>query len=318
MSNGTTIRALALEGFDGAPSVIDVPALEPGPGEVLVRVRAASVNAYDTFVAMGMMKDYMSYEFPVVIGTDLAGVVEAAGEGIEGFTVGDRVFGTLGAKGSVHDGTFAELSTPQAMALARTPDDVDDQQAGSLGIAGTTAMSAVEAVDPTDGASVLVVGATGGVGTFAIQLAAARGAHVVASVRSGDEDFVVGLGAAETVDYSNDLVATVGKRYPDGIGGLIDLVNRDPAGFAGLVGLVRDGGRAASVLGGAGESTEIGAVTVSNIGGDPTHLAALASLVGEGTIRTAIRRTYPLADAAQALTDFTSEHTLGKLVITML
>lgn len=317
MSDGKTIRALALEGFDSAPSVTDVPAPEPGPGEVLVRVRAASVNPFDTFVAIGMMKDRMPYEFPAVIGSDLAGVVEMAGEGVDGFTSGDRVFGMLGWKGSVHDGTFAELSTPQAATLARTPDGVDDQQAGSLGIAGTTAMSAVAAVDPTDGATVLVVGATGGVGTFAIQLAAARGAHVVASVRPGDEELVVGLGAVETVDYSGDLAATVRERYPNGIDGLIDLVNRDPAGFAALAGLVRDGGRATSALGGAGEATEIGAVGVSNIGGDPTHLTALAALVGQGTIRAAIGRTYPLADSAQALTDFTREHTLGKLVITM-
>ena len=159
------------------------------------------------------------------------------------------------------------------------------------------------------------MGATGGVGSFAIQLAALRGAHVIASVRPGDEDFVTDLGAAETVDYTGDVAAEIRRRYPDGIDGLIDAVNRDQAAFGGLVALVRDGGRATSVVGGAGDSTEVGGVTVSNSGGNPAHLSGLADLVVEGKLRVAIRRTYPLDEAARAVADFANEHTLGKLVI---
>jgi NADPH:quinone reductase-like Zn-dependent oxidoreductase len=221
----------------------------------------------------------------------------------------------MGMKGVIHDGSFAELATPQAAAIARIPDGVADDQAGSLGVAGTTAMSAVEAVDPIRAASVLIVGATGGVGTIAIQLAAARGAHVTASVRPGDEDVVRGLGAAETIDYTGDLVATIRERYPDGVDALLDLVNRDPETFATLVGLVRKGGRATSDVGAAGEASEIDGVTVSNTGGNPAHLDALAGLVANGTVHVHIQRTYRLADAAQALADFTNEHTLGKRVI---
>lgn len=317
MGDGKTIRALALESFESPPSVIDVPEPAAGPGEVLVRVRAASINAFDIFVAMGAMKDNMPHEFPAVIGSDLAGVVEAVGEDVEGLASGDRVFGMLGFKGSVHDGTFGELATPQAASLSRIPGGVDDQQAGSLGIAGTTAMSAVDAIAATTGGTVLIVGATGGVGTFAIQLAAAQGAHVIASALPDDEDVIRGLGAVETVDYTNDLPAAIRERHPDGVDGLIDLVNRDPAGFASLAGLVRDGGRATSSVGGAGEATEIGSVAVSNINGNPAHLEALANMIADGKLRAVIRRTYPLADAAQALTDFAQQHTLGKLVITV-
>jgi NADPH:quinone reductase-like Zn-dependent oxidoreductase len=317
MDDGKFIKALALEGFDRPPEVIDLPAPRPGPGEVLVRVHAASANAYDTVVAMGMMREYLPYEFPAVIGQDLAGAVEAVGEGVEAFAQGVRVFGTLGTKGVVHDGTFAELSNPQASALALTPDGVDDLQGGSLGVAGTTAMSAVDAVDPTAGTTVLVMGATGGVGSFAIQLATLRGAHVIASVRPGDEDFVAELGAAETADYTGDPTTTIRERHPKGVDALIDLVSRDPDAFAALVGLVRPGGRAVSSVGAAGEATEIGTVIVSNIGGNPAHLSPLAELVRAGKLRVAIRRTYALADAARALADFSNEHTLGKLVITM-
>jgi NADPH:quinone reductase-like Zn-dependent oxidoreductase len=311
------MRALALEAFDVPIAVTDVPEPEAGPGEVLVRIRAASVNAYDVGVAGGSMKDFMPYEFPAVIGNDIAGTVEAVGQGVEGFSIGERVFGSMGMKGMIHDGSFAELANPQAGSIAAAPDGLSDTDAGSLGVAGATAMSAVEAVDPGEGARVLIVGATGGVGTFATQLSALRHAHVIASVRPGDEDFVVDLGASETVDYTGDLVATIRGRYPDGIDAVIDAVNRDPGAFATLAGIVREGGRATSVVGGAGESPSLGGVAVSNSNGDPAHLPTLAGLVVQGELRTAARRTYPLADAANALQDFVNEHTLGKLVITV-
>jgi NADPH:quinone reductase-like Zn-dependent oxidoreductase len=311
------MRALALTSFDVPAAVMDVPEPVAGSGEVLVRLSATSVNAYDLGVAGGFMKAYLPYEFPAVIGNDVAGTIEGIGEGATGYAVGDRVFGTMGSKAAIHDGSFAELANPQAAALAIAPDALTDQDAGSLGVAGTTAMSAVEAVAPGDGSRVLVVGATGGVGTFAIQLAASRGAVVIASVRPGDEDFVTDLGATETVDYTGDLVATIRERYPDGIDAVVDAVNRDGDAFASLVTLVRSGGRATSVVGGAGESTEIDGVSVSNTGGHPPHLSMLADLVVQGNLRVAIRRTYALADAAQALQDFATDHTLGKLVISM-
>src|SRR5438093_234803 len=311
------MKALALESFGGGPRVMDVPDPVAGPGEVLVRVGAASVNAFDVAVAAGYMKDFMPYEFPAVIGGDLAGRVEAVGDGVEDFEVGARVFGMMGMKGAIHDGSFGEFTNPTAASIAPAPEGLSDPDAGSLGVAGTTAMSAVEAVGLSEGSTVLIVGATGGVGSFAIQLAALRGARTIASVRPGDEDFVTGLGAAETVDYTGDVVDEIRRRYPNGIDAVIDAVNRDQAAFVGLVALAHEGGRAASVVGGAGEATEIGGVAVSNVGGNPEHLSGMAELVVKGALRVAIRRTYPLADAAQALHDFATEHTLGKLVITM-
>jgi NADPH2:quinone reductase len=309
------MRALALPAFEAPPNLIDLPEPTAAPGEVVVRVAAASLNPYDALVAIGGMKEYMPYEFPVVIGTDLAGAVDSVGEGVDAFARGDRVFGTVGSKSSVHDGSFGQLVAAQAAALAPTPEVVDDRDAATLGVAGTTALSAVDALDPHDGSTVLIAGATGGVGSFAIQLASARGAHVIASVRPGDEEFVTDLGASETVDYTGDLVAAVRERHPGGIDGVIDLVNRDPAGFGALVGLVREGGRAASAVGGAGESAKIGGVDVSNVGGNPAHLPTLARLMKERKLRAPITTTYTLGEAATALQDLTSRHTLGKLLI---
>lgn len=317
MSTATSIRALALEDFGVAPSVLDVPTPEPGPGEVLVRVRAAGVNPYDSFVAAGAMKEYLPYRFPAVLGMDLAGVIEGVGDGVEGFAAGDRVFGRLGDKPEVHDGTFGELATPLVSTIALAPAGLDDLLAATLGVAGTTAMSAVEAVGASSGATVVVVGATGGVGTFATQLAVGRGANVVASIRPGDEGFVSDLGASEVVDYTGDLAATVRERHPEGVDAVIDLVNRDPSAFATLVGCVRHGGRAASAVGAAGEEAEIDGVVVANVGSNAAHLGTLADLVETGKVRPAITRSYALEDAPQALTDLSTEHTLGKLVVTM-
>jgi NADPH:quinone reductase len=311
------VKAFGLVSFEVPAAVIDVPEPLAGPGEVLVRVSASSVNNFDVGVATGAMKDYMPYEFPAVIGNDLAGVVEALGEGAEGFAVGQRVFGMMGIKGGVHDGSFAQLANPQAGSIAPAPDGLSDADGGTLGVAGTTAMSGVVAVDPSEGSRVLVVGATGGVGTFAIQLAAMRGAHVIASVRPGDEEFVTDLGAAETIDYTGDLLATLRQRYPDGIDAVIEAVSRGHDAFVELAGAVRSGGRAASVVGGAGELLKVGDVSVSNAGADGAHLAPLADLVVQGKLRVAIRRSYPLDDAAQSLSDFKEQHTLGKLVITV-
>lgn len=175
----------------------------------------------------------------------------------------------------------------------------------------------MDAIEVSEGSAVLVVGATGRVGTFAIQLAAAERARVIATARPGDEDLVTAPGAAETVDYTGDLAVAIRDRYPNGIDGLIDLVNRDPGAFSALTDLVREGGRAASALGGAGESTEIDGVAVSNINSNPAHLATVGEMVVAGTLRVSTRKVYPLADAAAALEDFTNQHTLGKLIVSM-
>ncbi len=123
------MRALALTDFGVPPSMLDVPAPEPATGEVVVHVGGASLNAYDAVVASGAMKDYLPYEFPAVIGMDVAGVVESVGANVAGFSPGDRVFGTMGAKPVIHDGTFGELVAAQAAAIALTPDGVNDAQA---------------------------------------------------------------------------------------------------------------------------------------------------------------------------------------------
>jgi NADPH:quinone reductase-like Zn-dependent oxidoreductase len=311
------MKALTLSAFDEEPSVIEVDDPGAGSGEVLVRVAAASINAFDVTVASGAARAFMTYEFPAVIGGDLAGTVEATGDGVASFAVGERVFGMMGMKGAVHDGSFGEFATPTAASIAKAPEGLRDVDAGSLAVAGTTAMSAIDMVAPDEGTTVFVLGATGGVGSFALQLARTRGAHVIASVRPGDEEFVTDLGATETVDYTGDMTADIKERYPDGVDAVVDAVTSGGEAFGAVADLVRDGGTLVSTRGAAGEATEIGAVGVGNANGNPTHLPTLADLVVSGRLEVPVRKTYPLADAAQAIADFAEQHTVGKLVITM-
>jgi hypothetical protein len=129
------MKALVLTALGAPPQVVETPDPVAKPGEVLVRVAAASVNAFDVGVAAGAAKAHMSYEFPAVIGSDLSGTIEAIGEDVEGFMIGERVFGMMGMKGAVHDGSFADLATPQAGSIAAAPDGLSDVDAGSLAVA---------------------------------------------------------------------------------------------------------------------------------------------------------------------------------------
>ena len=210
MEREYAVRAITMTGFDAAPQLSEQDRPEPGDGEVRVRVRAASVNGFDLAVASGMTKDYMEHRFPLVLGKDFAGEVDAVGTGVTGFSPGDRVFGAV-TKPFLGDGSFAEYVTvPTSVGLAGLPASVSFVDGGALGLAGSTAHLAVEAAQLEAGQTVLVVGATGGVGTFALQLARAAGARVLATAHSAQQrDLVTRLGAAAVVDHSGDVVAQV-------------------------------------------------------------------------------------------------------------
>src|SRR5437764_6089916 len=142
------MRAIALAELSAPPTLHDLPVPTPGPGEVLVRVQASSVNGFDLSVASGRLHGMMEYRFPVVLGKDFAGTVEAVGPDVSRVSVGDAVFGVL-MKPVLGDGTFGEYVTvPEAIGLARLPAGLDVAVAGALGLAGTAALMAVEAVAP--------------------------------------------------------------------------------------------------------------------------------------------------------------------------
>ncbi|WP_062316057.1 NADP-dependent oxidoreductase [Demequina maris] len=309
------MRAIAFADFGVAPRIHDLAIPVPAAGEVRVRVHAASVNGFDVAVASGYLDGMMEHRFPVVLGKDFSGVVDALGEDVDGFAIGDRVFGVV-TKEFLGDGSFGEYVTvPAAVGLAPLPEQVSFTEGASLGLAGTAALDAVAAAEVTDGQVVLVAGATGGVGNQAVQLAARAGATVVATAHTTDErELVTRLGASAVVDYRDDIAAQVLTAYPAGVDAVIHLAGDASA----LLPAVRHGGRFASTLIGSPEQLPTDAATVTPVYAHPSAATLDTLAENEASSHTAVQvaRTYPLEQVAQAFADF-GAGTQGKLVITI-
>jgi NADPH2:quinone reductase len=308
------MRAVTIDDFGAEPVVTEVDRPLPRAGELLVRVQAASLNGFDAAVVHGVFKGMMEHTFPVTLGKDFAGTVEAVGEGVDR-AVGEQVFGVV-AKPVVSDGSFADYVVVSAgYGVASVPEGVDLAQAGALGLAGAAAAGAVDAIGPAKGDTVLVVGATGGVGAYAVQLAAAAGATVIATARPGEEaEFVLGLGAAHTVDWTGDLAAQVRALAPEGVTSAVHLAG-DPARAAALVAA---GGRLASTLGFGPEQAAGLPVTVTSVTADPgaATLERLAAAVAAGTLRVPVSATCTLGAVPQALATLAAG-SLGKLAVVL-
>jgi NADPH2:quinone reductase len=310
------MRAFTVDDFDTPPRLReDLPTAEVGQDQLLVRVQASSVNPVDAFVAAGALKGMVEHAFPVILGRDYAGVVEQVGAAVTGYAVGDEVFGAVpGMNPTVGPGAWAELIAVPAQSVAHLPAGIDVRQAGAAPWAALTALAAHDALDLGQGATVLVIGASGGVGSFAVQLAAKTGATVLAPGLPEDRDYLRGLGAAEVLDRNGDVAAQVRERHPDGVDALVDLVSQSRDQLNAYAVVVRDGGRIASSLGASGEGpgrSNVGAVPGSE------HLERLAGLLAAGNLAVPIRASFPLAEADQALKALTTQHTQGKLAITV-
>jgi NADPH:quinone reductase len=310
------MRAFVLPDFESQPTLADIPTPEARPGEVLVRVHAASVNGVDLSIASGRLRGMMEYRFPVVLGKDFAGTVEDVGAGATGFAAGDRVFGVVSDPSPLNSRSFAEyLAVPAGPNLTRVPEGVDLATAGVLGLAGSAALQAVDAVAPAAGETVLVSGATGGVGAYAVQLAAARGAAVIATAKPGEEeDFVRDLSASHDVDYTGDVAGQVRAIRPDGVEAVLHF-----AGDGAALGeLLVSGGRLASTLIMSPDQLPVPKARVSGVFANPdtATLDRLAADVVAGRLRVPIQRTYQLDELGQAMADYTAG-TQGKLAVSV-
>jgi NADPH:quinone reductase-like Zn-dependent oxidoreductase len=309
------MRAIVVHEQQTTPEIVELDLPEPGEGEVRVRVVAASVNGFDLAVANGYLAGMMEHRYPVVLGKDFAGVIDAIGGGVEGYTVGDRVFGVV-SKPFLGDGSFGEyVAVPAAVGLARLPDGLDFPAGAALGLAGTAAAAAVAGAEVQPGQAVLVAGATGGVGNLAVQLLTAAGANVIATAHTEEEiDDVTRLGAQSTVDYRADLPAAVKAVHPEGV----DVALHLAGDAADVLSAVRPGGRLVSTLLGSPEQLPSDSVTVVPVYANPTPetLTRLAGELAAGTTKLPIQRTYDLTDISQAFADFAAG-TRGKLVITV-
>src|ERR671920_148211 len=290
-----TMHAITLESFDSDPTLQEIPTPQIAPNEVLVRVQASSVNPVDGAIAAGMLKDMVEHEFPVVLGRDFSGVVEQAGSDVSDLSEGDEVFGFIpGMSPTVHNGSWAELiAVPESIAT-RKPHDIDTASAGAAPLAAITAMSALDALGVSEGDTVLIVGANGGVGSFAVQLANEAGATVIAPALPEDEEYLIELGVGEILPREADVAALVHERYPEGIEALLDLVSYAPAGFDTHAEVLKDDGRGASSLSAAGEGSER-----HNVGAVPTpeNLQRLARPLEARTLWVPLRRNHELEQA---------------------
>jgi len=311
------MRAIAEDEFNGPTSLQELPVPGIGADEVLIRVRAAGVNPFDWKVADGALKDEMEHRFPLILGFDAAGVVERVGADVTGFAEGAEVYGYL-SKPVIGGGTYAEYVSAPATTIAKKPESIGFAEAAALPMPGLTAMDLVDAVDPKDGESVLILGATGGVGSYAIQLASRRGARVIATARRGSETFARDLGAAEVIDHTRgDLVDTVRAVYPGGIEAVIDVVSGREA-LGRIAGLVKEGGRlASSVYAADVRALAERGVEATNIGtqADARRLEELSRMVDAGELSVRLERTFSLEEAPKALEQSRTGHVRGKIVL---
>ncbi|MTD52884.1 NADP-dependent oxidoreductase [Amycolatopsis pithecellobii] len=313
------MRAVACDDFGGPEQLrvreLDRPPL--GPNNVLVRLAYAGVNPGDSRIRQGQFVPRGRHIFPLVLGLEGAGTVEEIGISGSPFELGQAVYGFF-MHDYVGDGTYAEFAPVRSRNLIPVPDGVSLRDAAAVACAGTTALVLVDellGVGPGD--TVVVLGAAGGVGHFAVQLAVAAGARVIGVARSSNHDFVRELGAHEVVDYGrDDLPAVIGKLAPDGVDSAVDPVGG--AAQESLAGIVRQGGRIASCVHPA-RSTVFGerdqALLYRFLEATPDRLARLNEHVTAGRVRPRITGEYTLADAAKAHAAIDAGNNRGKIVL---
>lgn len=312
------MKALVVDGYgspqDARIGQVEVPKVKDG--YLLVRIHAAGVNPFDYKLVTGAVKDWVKTTFPYVPGMDGAGEVVEVGDGVQGWNKGDALLGMF-----VHGGAFAEYALISATEkkLAHKPEHLDFKHAAAMPEAGLTAKTILRAAAISPSQTVLVIGATGGVGLFVTQLLKAEGARVIATGKANDVEYLSDLGAKEVIDYvEGDAIAQVRRRHPQGVDAIVDLINMGDA-LIKTAEALREGGTLVSTLGGPESSAFPKSVNVRYIQmtAEEGDLDDLAQRAADGSLRVEVGHTYDLAHAAQALTDLMdpAKHARGKFVI---
>jgi NADPH:quinone reductase-like Zn-dependent oxidoreductase len=276
----------------GGPEVLkfeDYPDPVPGPGEVLVRVAASSVNPIDYKRRAGLTKDFYPMHFPGLIGVDMAGTAVKLGPGVEGFAVGDRVF-------AMADNTYAQLCVVKAAVLAKVPDGLDLIQAAALPLVTVTGNQLLAATGIKAGQTVLVVGAAGNVGRSAVFTAKDRGATVIAGVLKRQTDEAKTVGADQVVATDDD--TAIASLPP--LDAVADTVGGRTA--EKLIARVKPGGVYASVVGAPQNAAQYQSVKMVHVFSkfDRKTLEYMAEAVRDGNLVIPISEKLPLSEAAEA------------------
>lgn len=283
----------------------DFPDPKPGPGEVLVRVRAASINPVDWKIRSGAAKERFPVTFPAVLGRDVAGVVEGLGQGVSGFTVGERVLAVAWA-------TYADLCLVKGADLARMPDGLDFPDAAAVPLAALTGHQLIhDAAKVEKGQTVLITGALGSVGRCALFAARESGAHVIAGVRKQQVAEALALGAEQAIDLGDEN-AILALGHVDAVA---DTVGHDLA--TRLLAKVKPGGNFGSVLGPVTGSSDYPDVHVNPIMAhpDPATVVHFAEAIASGDLQIPIGLTLPLNQAGEGQAR-AEKGGIGKVVLT--
>ena len=311
----TTMKAVRLHKF-GGPEVLvyeDAPMPEPKEGEVLVKVAAAAINPVDTAVESGEFEKMVSHTLPLIPGWDVAGTVEALGPGVTAFKVGDAVFAFADIR---RDGAYAEYIIVSAATLTPKPTTIDFTAAASIPLAGTTAWQALfEDAGLTSGQTILIHGAGGSVGAFAVQFAKVKGAKVIATATGDDVEYARSIGADIVIDYKSEKFEDKTKN----VDAVLDTISGETRERSWAT--LRDGGILVSTLPGADPPPD---AAKRNIQGksfmahpDGATLKEIARLVDAGQVKTRVGAALPLSEAKQAQEQAKNGHTRGKVVLTV-
>lgn len=305
----TTMRALTYDTFGGNENlhVTEQPKPTPGPGEVLIKVVAAGVNPVDWKVLRGHLQGLMPHQLPIIPGWDVAGVVEAVGPDAPEFAPGDEVM-AYARKDWVHAGTYADYVTFSVRGVARKPAALTWAQAAGLPLAGGAAYRTLQLLDLEPGQTVLIHGASGGVGSLGVQVAVAQGVRVIGTASERNHDFLRSIGA-EPVAYGPGLVDAVRALAPDGVDAVADFVG---GVLDETLAVLAPGGRHASIA--QPEVTRHGGLWVW-VRPDAADLTALAELADAGRLTVEVAAVHDLADTAAAFAASEAGHTRGKIVI---
>jgi NADPH:quinone reductase-like Zn-dependent oxidoreductase len=311
------VRALHVPAPGARPVVGDLPIPDVVPGHVLVQVKAAGLNPFDNIVAAGLMAEMVPHEYPLVLGRDAAGIVTAVADDVDHVAVGDEGFGHVLFAPPVQAGTLAEYALLSASTVATKPRAMDFATAAAIPLAGAAASAAVDIIGPRPGQVVLVNGATGGVGQYAVQLLVARGAIVVATGTEAEHETLTALGAKTVVDYSaGSVVDQVLAAHPDGVDALVNLVG-SATGEIPLQAVRREGTVATTTMAPDADTLSAAGLAGSTVRAIPVAQTTgpLAELAAAGTLRVDIDTVLPLGQATEGLARLAAGTARGKIVV---
>ncbi|MBU8828996.1 NADP-dependent oxidoreductase [Mycolicibacterium goodii] len=287
-------------------TIVDTAPPTPGPGQVRLRVRAAGLNPIDWKIVAGFMRDVMPIDLPTGVGSDVAGIVDAVGPGVTEWVVGDEVLGRSAT------GAFAEYALAAAGELIGKPDGIGWEVAASLAGAGGTAHAVLEELGLKTGETLLIHAAAGGVGTFAVQLARARGVNVIGTASESNHDYLRSIGATP-VRYGDGLLERVRAAAPHGVDAVLDASGRGEIPLS--IELTGNPQRVLTLV--AFDQADTGIQVHAGGAGASLSKALddIVALITDGRLQVSITGAYPLEQAAAALDASRTGHATGKIVV---